>query len=47
MFDDLQVHANLTNIHFLPFNPVEKRTTLTYIDGFDGKWYCASKGVPE
>ncbi len=47
MFDDLQAHVNITQIHFLPFNPIKKRTTLTYIDGFDGKWYRASKGAPK
>ena len=33
-------------MHFLPFNPVDKRTALTYIDS-DGKWHRASKGAPE
>jgi len=33
-------------VHFLPFNPVDKRTALTYIDA-DGKWHRASKGAPE
>jgi H+-transporting ATPase len=47
MFDDLQARANITEIHFLPFNPVEKRTALTYIDHSNGKWYRASKGAPE
>ncbi len=47
MCDDLQARANITELHFLPFNPVDKRTALTYIDGADGKWYRASKGAPE
>lgn len=33
-------------MHFLPFNPVDKRTAITYIDS-DGNWYRASKGAPE
>ena len=33
-------------MHFLPFNPVDKRTALTYIDA-DGKWHRASKGAPK
>lgn len=33
-------------MHFFPFNPVDKRTALTYVDG-DGKWHRASKGAPE
>ena len=33
-------------MHFLPFNPVDKRTAITYIDP-EGKWYRASKGAPE
>ncbi len=45
--DDLQARANITEVHFLPFNPVDKRTALTYIDSADGKWYRASKGAPE
>lgn len=42
----LQARANIQEIHFLPFNPVEKRTAITYIDS-DGKWYRATKGAPE
>lgn len=33
-------------MHFLPFNPVDKRTALTYIDGNDN-WHRVSKGAPE
>lgn len=33
-------------MHFLPFNPVDKRTALTYIEA-DGSWHRASKGAPE
>ncbi|KAL3641237.1 hypothetical protein CASFOL_016205 [Castilleja foliolosa] len=29
---------------FLPFNPTDKRTALTYIDG-EGKWHRVSKGA--
>jgi hypothetical protein len=47
MCEYLQARANITEVHFLPFNPVDKRTALTYIDGADGKWYRASKGAPE
>lgn len=43
----LQARANIQEIHFLPFNPVDKRTAITYIDSSDGKWYRASKGAPE
>ncbi|KAJ9559480.1 hypothetical protein OSB04_004640 [Centaurea solstitialis] len=32
--------------HFLPFNPVEKRTAITYIDQ-SGNWHRLSKGAPE
>lgn len=42
----LQARANIKEVHFLPFNPVEKRTAITYIDS-DGAWYRASKGAPE
>lgn len=33
-------------VHFLPFNPTDKRTALTYIDEA-GKMHRASKGAPE
>ncbi|MCH93811.1 plasma membrane ATPase 4-like, partial [Trifolium medium] len=38
--------AGIREVHFLPFNPVDKRTALTYIDG-NGNWHRASKGAPE
>lgn len=41
-----QARAGIREIHFLPFNPVDKRTALTYIDS-DGNWHRASKGAPE
>jgi H+-transporting ATPase len=40
------VIAGIREVHFLPFNLVDKRTALTYIDN-DGNWYRASKGAPE
>ncbi|KAL9247232.1 hypothetical protein vseg_020685 [Gypsophila vaccaria] len=47
MLDDpKKARANIKEIHFLPFNPVGKRTAITYIDA-DGNWYRASKGAPE
>lgn len=33
-------------MHFLPFNPVGKRTAITYIDS-QGNWHRCSKGAPE
>ncbi|KAI5083900.1 hypothetical protein GOP47_0000069 [Adiantum capillus-veneris] len=44
--DPKEARANVQELHFLPFNPVDKRTALTYIDS-DGRWYRASKGAPE
>ncbi|KAI4355344.1 hypothetical protein L6164_004125 [Bauhinia variegata] len=44
--DPKEARANITEVHFLPFNPVDKRTALTYIDS-DGNWYRVSKGAPE
>ncbi|BFG24055.1 hypothetical protein CerSpe_103290 [Prunus speciosa] len=44
--DPKEARANITEVHFLPFNPVDKRTAITYIDA-DGNWYRASKGAPE
>ncbi|KAF1859521.1 hypothetical protein Lal_00010105, partial [Lupinus albus] len=36
----------ITEVHFLPFNPVDKRTAITYIDA-EGTWHRVSKGAPE
>ncbi|XP_056699206.1 ATPase 9, plasma membrane-type isoform X2 [Spinacia oleracea] len=44
--DPKEARAGITEVHFLPFNPVEKRTAITYIDT-DGDWYRVSKGAPE
>ncbi|GLU22551.1 hypothetical protein SLE2022_386170 [Rubroshorea leprosula] len=44
--DPKEARANIREVHFLPFNPVDKRTAITYI-GSDGIWYRASKGAPE
>ncbi|KAK4267113.1 hypothetical protein QN277_023942 [Acacia crassicarpa] len=44
--DPKEARANITEVHFLPFNPVDKRTANTYIDS-EGNWYRASKGAPE
>ncbi|XP_037422409.1 plasma membrane ATPase 1-like isoform X4 [Triticum dicoccoides] len=41
-----EARAGVQEAHFLPFNPTDKRTALTYIDG-DGKMYRVSKGAPE
>lgn len=44
--DPKEARAGIREIHFLPFNPVDKRTALTYIDA-NGNWHRASKGAPE
>ncbi|KAG2398338.1 ATPase 10 [Vigna angularis] len=44
--DPMEARANITEVHFLPFNPVDKRTAITYIDS-DGNFYRATKGAPE
>ncbi|CAI0473790.1 unnamed protein product [Linum tenue] len=41
-----EARAGIQEIHFLPFNPVDKRTAITYIDG-QGNWHRVSKGAPE
>ena len=43
---DGQARAGIREVHFLPFNPVDKRTALTYIDA-NGSWHRVSKGAPE
>nr|GMD05624.1 plasma membrane ATPase 4-like [Ipomoea batatas]GMD10559.1 plasma membrane ATPase 4-like [Ipomoea batatas] len=44
--DPKEARAGIQEVHFLPFNPVEKRTAITYIDS-NGKWHRVSKGAPE
>ncbi|KAL3613842.1 Plasma membrane ATPase 4 [Castilleja foliolosa] len=44
--DPKEARAGIREVHFLPFNPVDKRTALTYIDSNDN-WHRASKGAPE
>ncbi|KAK6127990.1 hypothetical protein DH2020_038292 [Rehmannia glutinosa] len=44
--DPQEARAGIQEVHFLPFNPVEKRTAITYIDS-NGNWHRASKGAPE
>ncbi|XP_021813582.1 plasma membrane ATPase 1-like [Prunus avium] len=44
--DPKEARAAITEIHFLPFNPTDKRTALTYIDKA-GKMHRVSKGAPE
>ncbi|XP_051151465.1 plasma membrane ATPase 4-like [Andrographis paniculata] len=44
--DPMEARAGIREVHFLPFNPVDKRTALTYIDSY-GNWHRASKGAPE
>ncbi|KAK9742743.1 hypothetical protein RND81_03G194700 [Saponaria officinalis] len=44
--DPKQARAGIKEVHFLPFNPTDKRTALTYIDEV-GKMHRVSKGAPE
>ncbi|EPS57651.1 hypothetical protein M569_17165 [Genlisea aurea] len=44
--DPKEARAGITEVHFLPFNPVEKRTAITYHDS-NGEWHRCSKGAPE
>ncbi|WRX26987.1 Cation-transporting P-type ATPase [Theobroma cacao] len=44
--DPKEARADITEVHFFPFNPVDKRTAMTYIDS-DGSWHRVSKGAPE
>ncbi|KAH8506979.1 hypothetical protein H0E87_013700 [Populus deltoides] len=44
--DPSEARSGIIEVHFLPFNPVEKRTAITYFDG-NGDWYRSSKGAPE
>ncbi|KAF2316045.1 hypothetical protein GH714_040840 [Hevea brasiliensis] len=44
--DPREARAGIQEVHFLPFNPTDKRTALTYIDS-EGKMHRVSKGAPE
>ncbi|XP_010529048.1 PREDICTED: ATPase 7, plasma membrane-type [Tarenaya hassleriana] len=44
--DPKEARAGIQEVHFLPFNPTDKRTALTYVDG-EGKMHRVSKGAPE
>ncbi|KAL3840705.1 hypothetical protein ACJIZ3_025296 [Penstemon smallii] len=44
--DPKEARAGITEVHFLPFNPVDKRTAITYYDT-NGDWHRCSKGAPE
>ncbi|OVA09091.1 Cation-transporting P-type ATPase [Macleaya cordata] len=44
--DPKEARAGIQEVHFLPFNPTDKRTALTYIDD-EGKMHRVSKGAPE
>ncbi|XP_034895173.1 plasma membrane ATPase 1 [Populus alba] len=44
--DPKEARAGIQEVHFLPFNPTDKRTALTYIDAA-GKMQRVSKGAPE
>ncbi|KAI3876664.1 hypothetical protein MKX03_027686 [Papaver bracteatum] len=44
--DPKEARAGIQEVHFLPFNPIDKRTALTYIDS-EGKMHRVSKGAPE
>ncbi|KAH1246322.1 ATPase 11, plasma membrane-type [Glycine soja] len=41
-----KARLGIQEVHFLPFNPTDKRTALTYIDR-NGKMHRVSKGAPE
>ncbi|KAG7652603.1 P-type ATPase [Arabidopsis thaliana x Arabidopsis arenosa] len=44
--DPREAREGITEVHFFPFNPVDKRTAITYIDA-NGNWHRVSKGAPE
>ncbi|GAU11992.1 hypothetical protein TSUD_196160 [Trifolium subterraneum] len=44
--DPKEARSGINEVHFLPFNPVGKRTAITYIDD-EGNWHRCSKGAPE
>ncbi|KAG4914555.1 hypothetical protein JHK87_052112 [Glycine soja] len=44
--DPKEARAGIQEVHFLPFNPTDKRTAITYIDS-ESKMHRVSKGAPE
>ncbi|XP_047182683.1 ATPase 11, plasma membrane-type-like, partial [Vigna umbellata] len=44
--DPKEARAGVQEVHFLPFNPTDKRTAMTYVDS-EGKMHRVSKGAPE
>ncbi|MCO5568146.1 hypothetical protein L7F22_021842 [Adiantum nelumboides] len=44
--DPKEARAGIREVHFLPFNPTDKRTAITYYDA-QGKMHRISKGAPE
>lgn len=44
--DPKEARSGIQEVHFLPFNPTDKRTALTYIDSA-GKMHRVSKGAPD
>ncbi|WVZ11763.1 hypothetical protein V8G54_016293 [Vigna mungo] len=44
--DPKEARAGITKVHFLPFNPVDKRTAITFIDN-NGDCHRSNKGALE
>ncbi|CAA7050646.1 unnamed protein product [Microthlaspi erraticum] len=44
--DPREARAGIEEVHFLPFNPANRRTAITYLDG-EGKMHRVTKGAPE
>ncbi|KAG6414181.1 hypothetical protein SASPL_126899 [Salvia splendens] len=44
--DPKEARVGIIEVHFLPFNPVQKRIAITYYDS-NGDWHRSSKGAPE
>lgn len=45
--DPADARRGIDELHFLPFDPVGKRTAITYKDHKDGKKYRITKGAPQ
>jgi H+-transporting ATPase len=45
--DPKMARDGIEELDFHPFNPVDKRTEITYRDNSDGKVYKAAKGAPQ
>ncbi|KAJ8901629.1 hypothetical protein NDN08_003837 [Rhodosorus marinus] len=45
--DPSEARKDIKEVHFMPFDPISKRTQITYVDEATGKTMRSSKGAPQ